>query len=105
MSFPLPFSPTNGSTTKITANNTPSSVNHDLVAPGAATRISVLNNGTVPVFVHLSATTGPTATAGDFPMKAGERLTLDGNGITAAAVLSSTTTACDVYFTWGEGGA
>jgi len=104
MSFPLPFSPANGKTTKITANATPTSVAGDLAVVAGPTRISVLNNGTVPVFVHLSPTTAPTATTGDFPMKAGERLTLDGNGITAAAVLSSTTTACDVYFSWGEGG-
>jgi hypothetical protein len=58
MATNLPFAPMPGSTTKITANATPTSVSGNLAAPGAATRIRVFNAGTVFVFLRLS-TSGP----------------------------------------------
>ena len=98
------FSPTNGSTTKITANATPTSVAANLATAGAATKLRVCNNGTVAVFIHPSVTASPTATTSDMPLLSASCLVIDGNLMTAAAVLSSTTTAVDTYWTWGAGG-
>ena len=101
----LSFSPSPGSTVKITANATPTSVSGNLASAGNATKLRVCNASTVLVFVRLSTTPSPTATAGDLPLLAASCIILDGtSGATAAAALSSTTTAVDTYWTWGEGG-
>ena len=106
---PLQASATVGATVKVTANDTPTSVSGSLVNTAArqANTIRVCNAGTVLVFVRVSAESVPTATASDIPIPAGESLLIQnpvGAGTAGLAALSSTTTACDVYFTPGEGG-
>lgn len=97
-----------GSTVKVTANSTPTSVAGSVdcrTVPASTIRIT--NTGTVIVFVRMSAETTPTATAADLPIKAGDTRYI-GNpvslGLLGVAVLSITTTAADVYFTPGNGG-
>lgn len=95
------FSPTQGGTVKISANATPSSVDGVLSAAiGDAVRVD--NAGTVLVFVRLGIG-AQTATNADTPILAGASEVFDKGGATHAAVLSSTTTAADVYFTNGTG--
>lgn len=109
MSFPLPFSPcssaTVGKTVKITGSNAPASVSGTLL--GTGTSVLVVNAGSVLAFVRISAQATPVATAADIPVLPGAVLIVGNpvSDLTApnAAVLSSTTTACDVYFTLGAG--
>lgn len=111
MSFPLAFSPANGATAgkavKVTANNTPSSVASTIAAASSVgANIRVTNTGTVLVFVRISGEAAPTATAADIAMLAGSTevfMNPNPGGIVGIAALSSTTTACDVYFLCGEG--
>lgn len=100
----LSFEPTNGSTTKITANATPTSVSSNLATAGAATKLRICNAGTVLVFVRGTIAASPTATTADLPLLSGSCIIIDGNLLTAGAALSSTTTAVDTYWTWGAGG-
>lgn len=110
----LPFAPllasaTVGATVKVVANNTPTSVAGTLVntATRQASSVRVYNAGTVLVFVRVSGEAAPTATAADIPLGAGQSIIVQNPvaaGTAGLAVLSSTTTACDVYFTPGEGG-
>lgn len=112
MAIGMPFSPTTGATAgntvKVTANATPTSVSGTVNCTSApANNLLITNNGTALVFVRASREATPTATAADVPIPAGQnRLLMNPNreGITGVAVLSSTTTSCDVYFTPGEGG-
>lgn len=106
------FTPTSGATqgnsVKVTANNTPTSV------PGSvdcttqpANSMRVFNAGTVAVFVRLSKEATPVATNKDIPLAAGAAIAVMNpvsNGLTGVAVLSSTTTSADVFFTPGVGG-
>lgn len=113
MATGLPFSPatgaTAGKTVKVTANNTPTSVAGTLnCAASPSNNVLVTNNGTIVVFVRLSAEAAPTATAADVPIPAGQSRMLQNpvpNGVTGLAALSSTTTSADVYFTPGWEGA
>lgn len=110
----LPFSPSTGATlgktVKVTANATPTSVAGSLnCAVLNANTIRVFNNGTVPVFARVSKELQASiaATAADVPVGAGRSVLLanpNPQGLSGLAVLSSTTTACDVFFTPGEGG-
>jgi len=112
MATTLPFTPTTGPTTgttvKVTANSTPTSVSGSLDCTAKpANNILVVNTGTVLVFVRMSGEATPAATAADIPLAAGAaRVFMNPvtNGKAGLAVLSSTTTACDVYFTPCEGG-
>ncbi len=114
MSYGLPFaalqaSATAGATVKVTANNTPTSVPGSLVLTTVrqANNIRVYNAGTVLIYARLSNETTPVATAADIPVAAGVALIVQNpvqQGTVGLAVLSSTTTTCDVYFTPGEGG-
>ena len=112
MSSNMPFQPcigtTTGKTVKVIANNTPSSVSGTLDTTGLlAETLLVTNNGTVIVFARMSAELPPTATAADVPIPAGSgRVFANPNpgGKVGLAVISSTTTSCDVYFTPGAGG-
>lgn len=99
----LPFSPSPGGTTKITANATPSSVSGSLTNASAGNRVRICNAGTVLGFARLGAT-APTATAADLPVLAASCIIVELGPNTFAAVISSTTTADDFYFTIGEGG-
>lgn len=99
---------TQGNTVKITADATPASVAGSLnCANILATSILVTNAGTVLVFVRMSPEATPTATNKDIPLPAGASRVLENPvqnfGTVGLAVLSSTTTACDVYFTPGTG--
>src|SRR5258706_289229 len=113
MATNLPFSPTSGATVgktvKVTGNATPTSVSGSVDCTAApANNIMVTNNGTVIGFVRMSGEASPTATAADIPIPAGQSRIFANpvpNGKTGVAVLSSTTTAIDVYFTPGDGGA
>lgn len=99
----LPFSPSPGGTTKITANATPTSVSGALTNATAGDRVRACNTGTVLVFARLG-TSAPTATAADLPLLAASCIVLELGNAGFAAVLSSAATAADVYFTIGEGG-
>ncbi len=106
----IPFSPastsTAGLTVKVSANATPTSVSGSIPATSSYSAIVVTNTGTVLVFVRLSAETTPTATATDYPLLPGTQITLTNpcaGARVGLAVLSSTTTAADIYFTPGEG--
>lgn len=109
MPFPIPFSPcsgaTVGSTVKITGNNTPTSVSGTLLGTGSS--ILLVNAGSVLAFARISTQTTPAATAADIPLLPGVTMIVGNpkSDMTApnAAVLSSTTTSCDVYFTMGFG--
>jgi hypothetical protein len=114
MSYGLPFaalqaSATLGKTVKVTANATPTSVPGSLALTAIlqANNIRVYNAGTVLIYARLSVETTPSATAADIPVAAGAAVIVQNpvqQGTVGLAVLSSTTTACDVYFTPGEGG-
>lgn len=112
MPSPQPFAPncgsTQGKTVKVTANNTPTSVPGSIDCSAApAPHLLVNNNGTVLVFVRMSPEATPVATAADVPLRAGESRVFTNPkpfGVTGLAVLSSTTTTCDVYFSPGDGG-
>jgi hypothetical protein len=112
--FPI-FSPVQASSTagagvKVTANNTPTSVASSitLTAPIEANAILITNAGTnsggtgVTVFARISAEATPTATNADIPVGVGQSVIVQNpvpTGRLGIAVLSSTTTANDVYFT------
>lgn len=105
----LPFSPTTaatqGNTVKVTGNNNPTSVSGTLTT--TATTIRVFNSGAATVFVRCTAEAAPTATAKDIPLGPGRSIELANPaiaGATGLAVLSSTASTNDVYFTPGEGG-
>lgn len=110
----IPFSPlqassTAGAAVKVTANNTPTSVAGTLTNTAAkpAYMLRVANFGTVGVFVRVSAEVTPTATNADIPVPAAGVVMVQNPvpaGACGLAVLSSTTTACDVLFCPGEGG-
>lgn len=112
MALISPFAPSAGSTVgntvKVTANATPTSVNAQADwTKVMSNQILITNNGTVLVFVRVSGEAAPTATAADLPVRAGESRVIENpvpNSVVGLAVLSSTTTACDVYFTPGLGG-
>lgn len=115
MSYGLPFaalqaaSGSAGKTVKVTANNTPTSVSGSLVLTATlqANNIRVYNAGTALIYARLSGEAPPTATAADIPIAAGAAIVVQNpvqQGTVGLAVLSSTTTICDVYFTPGEGG-
>lgn len=114
MAFGQPFSPlqasaTVGASVKVTGNATPTSVPGSLSLSNSrpANVIRIFNAGTVLVFVRVSAEATPVATNADIPLGAGGSITIQNpvtNGVAGLAVLSSTTTAADVYFTPGEGG-
>jgi len=114
MSYGLPFaalqaSATAGATVKVTGNATPTSVPGTLVltATKQANNIRVYNAGTVLAYVRLSGEATPAATAADIPVAAGTAVIVENpvqQGTVGLAVLSSATTAADVYFTPGEGG-
>jgi hypothetical protein len=115
MAIGLPFTPlqaangTAGLTVKVTANATPTSVSGSLALTSVlnANNIRVYNSGTKLVFVRVSAEATPSAAATDIPLGPGEVRIVQSpvsNGTVGLAALSSTTTACDVYFTPGEGG-
>jgi hypothetical protein len=109
------FSPqtgaTAGKTVKVTANNTPTSVAGTVDSTGLEGAVlRIYNAGTVLVFVRSSseAQASIAATAADIPLAAGASILIQNPqpaGKTGVAVLSSTTTSCDVYFTPGVGGA
>lgn len=105
----LPFSPTTaataGKTIKVTGNNNPTSVAGTLTTTAAVIR--VFNSGAATVFVRISAEATPTAAATDVPVGPGRSITMQNPAIAGAAglaVLSSTATTNDVFFTPGEGG-
>lgn len=109
----LPFSPLNvsnaGLGVKVTANSSPTSVPGSLVltAQTPANIIRVFNNGTVLVFVRMSAEATPVATAKDVQLGPAQTIMMQNpvpSGTAGLAVLSSAATACDVYFSPGEGG-
>ncbi len=107
-----PFQPNNGATAgktiKVAANSSPTSVPSSVdnrVQP--APSIQVANTGTVLVFVRMSSEATPVATAADMPVGAGITRTFTNPvpyGLLGIAALSSAATACDVYFTPGNGG-
>lgn len=106
---PLQASSTAGKSVKVTGNATPSSVAGTLTLTPQlqANNILVTNAGSVLVFVRVSAEATPTATNADIPLAAGQSRIIQNpvqQGTVGLAVLSSTTTAADVYFTPGEGG-
>lgn len=111
MSLGLPFAPSSGATTgktvKVTGNNSPSSVAGTLDSTGGdAPVILIVNNGSVLVFVRVSGEATPTATAADMPVPAGATRVIQNpkpQGITGLAVLSSTASSNDVFFTPGNG--
>lgn len=101
-------SSTVGGTTKVTANNTPTSVSGTISAiiSGLSSTIVATNSGTVLVFVRVSAEATPTATAADYPLLPGSQVVLSNpnpGALIGLAVLSSTTVACDIFFTPGQG--
>lgn len=105
-----PFQPsstaTTGKTVKVTANNTPTSV-PGTVPSTAAFSLLVANTGTVIVFVRMSAEATPVATAADVPVAAGTVRVFSNpvpTGTLGVAVLSSTASTNDIYFTPGNGG-
>jgi hypothetical protein len=101
----LPFSPVFGSTVTIAANATPSSVSGTLGLKGNASRLRVCNTGTVFGFFRMSTASTATASNGDAVILPGQCLVVDAQpAYASAAVLSSTTTAINVTFTWGAGG-
>ena len=102
----LSFAPSNGSTVAIVANTTPSSVSGNLAAAGAATKLRVFNSSTTLfVFFRCTVAAAPVATSADVPLAPGQALIIDGNFLTACAVLNSGTSAtATVFFTWGAGG-
>lgn len=114
MAIGLPFSPIQASTTtgagvKVTANATPTSVAGTLTSTAVKTanNIVIANFGTVGIFARVSAEATPTATLADIPVPAGMAVVVQNPvpaGACGLAVLSSTTTACDVFFCPGEGG-
>jgi len=100
----LSFSPQPGSTTHITG--TASSVSSNLASAGAATKIRVFAApaNTVLAFFRCTVAASPTATTSDTPLAAGQSIVIDGNLLTACAVISISAANSDVYFTWGAGG-
>lgn len=112
MATNLPFSPVTGATTgktvKVTGNATPTSVSGTVdCTNNPASNIRILNAGTVSGFVRASTEPTPTATNKDIPIAGGQALSIanpNPTGKTGVAVLSSTTTAIDVYFVPCEGG-
>lgn len=114
MSIGLPFSPVQASTTagagvKVTANNTPTSVAGTLTGTSVKPmdNIVIANFGTVGIFARVSAETTPTATLADIPIPSGMAVVVQNpvpTGACGLAVLSSTTTAVDVFFCPGIGG-
>lgn len=112
MSGILPFQPntgaTVGKTVKVTANNTPTSVSGSVDSTGSwAPSILVANTGSVIVFVRMSSEATPVATAADVPVASGT-VRIFTNPVPAGklgvAVLSSTASTNDMYFTPGNGG-
>ena len=113
MSTNLPFSPitgaTAGKTVKVTGNATPTSVAGTVdCTSNPANNIRVYNDGTVLVFVRATAEATPAATNADIPLATKASIVIANpvaNGKTGVAVLSSTASSNDVYFTPGEGGS
>lgn len=106
---PLQASATAGASVKVTANNTPTSVAGTLTNTSGknANNIRISNFGTVGVFARVSAEATPTATNADIPIPAASSVVVQNPvpaGACGLAVLSSTATACDVFFCPGEGG-
>lgn len=105
------FTPTTGATVgntvKVTANNTPTSVAGTIAKTATGNTIRVFNNGTIPIYVRISIEATPTATNADVLMAAGAVETFASPGGSGAAVglavLSTTVTSGDVYFTPGYG--
>lgn len=107
LAFSPMTAPTVGLGVKVTANATPSSVSGSISAANSnASNILVTNNGTAMVFVRLSGEASPTATAADLPVLPNSQIVTpnpcQGSKV-GIGVLSSTTTACDMYFYAGEG--
>jgi hypothetical protein len=100
----LSFAPTNGSTTLITG--TAASVSGNLASTVAATKLRVLSApaNTVLAFFRCTPAASPTATTADTPIAPGQSIIIDGNGMTACAVISLSAANSAVYFTWGAGG-
>lgn len=111
MAAQVPFQACSGTTTgktvKVTANATPSSVSGSLDCTNlVANSVLVTNAGSVLVFVRMSNEATPTATAADIPMLGNSSRMFTNPvpfGTLGLAVISSTTTAADVYFTPGAG--
>jgi hypothetical protein len=113
-SFPV-FAPvganaTTGAGIKVTANNTPSSVGGSITLPSPieANALLITNLGTnsagtgVVIFARVSTEAAPTATAADIPVGLNQSVLVQNpvpTGTLHVAVISSTTTAGDVYFT------
>lgn len=112
MATNLPFSPstsaTVGKTVKVTGNASPSSVAGTVDCTSApANNIRIYNDGSVLVFVRATTEATPTATNADIPVASKASITIANpaaNGKTGVAVLSSTASSNDVYFSPGEGG-
>lgn len=100
----LSFSPSNGTTVAITG--TASSVSGNLSTAGAATRLRILSApaNTVLAFFRCTVAASPTATTADTPLPPGASVIIDGNLLTACAVISVSSANSTLYFTWGAGG-
>lgn len=110
MSMPLPFCPastaTLGKTVKVASGTGQASVPSTIPAASSAQAIVVTNAGAVLTFVRISAEAVPVCTAADYPMLPGSQIVLSNpatGAIVGIAVLSSTATSSDIYFTPGEG--
>lgn len=106
--MPTGASSTLGGTTKVTANNTPTSVAGTITAAISAlgNTLVVTNAGTGLVFIRLSAEAAPTATAADYPLLPGIQVTFSNpnpGALIGIAVLSDAAVTNAVYVTPGFG--